>query len=156
MDNKVTGNKGEDLAAEFLITKGYTILHRNWRFKYWEVDIIAVQRKIPAFFRNQNPHFARVWKTRRKHQHSKNEQPEKCRRRISVPAPAMAVPAVRCIAITLILQPRAGIFPHRRCVFLNRICFQSIIIPQSFSETHIVSSQFKRDIKQSVIDWIFV
>ncbi len=39
--NKTTGNKGEDLAAEWLIARGYTILARNWRFRYCEVDIIA-------------------------------------------------------------------------------------------------------------------
>ncbi len=50
MDNKVIGNKGEDLAADYLITKGYIILHRNWRFKYWEVDIIASKGKFLYFF----------------------------------------------------------------------------------------------------------
>ncbi len=39
--NKTTGNKGEDLAAEWLMARGYFILSRNWRYKYWEVDIIA-------------------------------------------------------------------------------------------------------------------
>ena len=50
MDNKVTGNKGEDLASDYLSAKGYTILHRNWRFKYWEVDIIAGKGKFLHFF----------------------------------------------------------------------------------------------------------
>ncbi len=40
-ENKEIGSKGEDLATDFLITKGYEILERNWRFKRAEIDIIA-------------------------------------------------------------------------------------------------------------------
>lgn len=36
-----TGNDGETLAVEYFIKKGYQILHRNWRNKHLEVDIIA-------------------------------------------------------------------------------------------------------------------
>ena len=36
-----TGNEGEELAANFLIKDGYTILHRNWRYGHLEVDMIA-------------------------------------------------------------------------------------------------------------------
>tara|TARA_B110000008_G_C16979084_1_gene567651 strand:- start:18518 stop:18898 length:381 start_codon:yes stop_codon:yes gene_type:complete len=35
------GKKGEQLAVEFLINKGYQILSQNWRFLKAEVDIIA-------------------------------------------------------------------------------------------------------------------
>ncbi len=38
---KEQGDKGEALAASFLQKKGYTILHRNWRHKHAEVDLIA-------------------------------------------------------------------------------------------------------------------
>lgn len=50
MDNKITGNKGEDLAVDYLIKNGYAILHRNWRFKYWEVDVITSKGKFLHFF----------------------------------------------------------------------------------------------------------
>ena len=49
MNNKVTGNKGEDMATDYLTAHGYTILHRNWRFKNWEVDIIANKGKFLHF-----------------------------------------------------------------------------------------------------------
>lgn len=39
--NKSTGNKGETLAAEHLMMKGYKILGRNYASKWGEVDIIA-------------------------------------------------------------------------------------------------------------------
>jgi len=35
------GEKGERLAKDFLIKKGYEILTTNYRFKHLEVDIIA-------------------------------------------------------------------------------------------------------------------
>lgn len=35
------GEKGEQLAAQFLRDKGYQIVERNWRFGKAEVDIIA-------------------------------------------------------------------------------------------------------------------
>ncbi|MCX7744755.1 MAG: YraN family protein [Flavobacteriales bacterium] len=36
-----TGKKGELLAVKYLENLGYTILHSNWRFQRFEVDIIA-------------------------------------------------------------------------------------------------------------------
>jgi len=42
------GTKGEELAVEFLIKKGYKILERNWRFKKAEVDIISQKNDVLA------------------------------------------------------------------------------------------------------------
>ena len=36
-----TGREGEILAAIYFEQNGYSILHKNWRHKNWEVDIIA-------------------------------------------------------------------------------------------------------------------
>ncbi|HRS54441.1 MAG TPA: YraN family protein [Bacteroidales bacterium] len=35
------GKIGEDIAADFLLKKGYKILERNWRVGQYEIDIIA-------------------------------------------------------------------------------------------------------------------
>jgi putative endonuclease len=44
MSDKIkTGNKGENLAAEFLMQKGFEIVIRNYRFRHSEIDLI-VQR----------------------------------------------------------------------------------------------------------------
>ena len=42
------GNKGEKLAVDFLIKKGYIILDTNWRFQKAEVDIIARKEETLA------------------------------------------------------------------------------------------------------------
>ena len=36
-----TGKKGEQLAAAWLQEHGYSILHMNWRYSHYEIDIIA-------------------------------------------------------------------------------------------------------------------
>lgn len=43
------GKKGEQLAEEFLLTKGFSILHRNWRYSHYEIDIIALKNELPHF-----------------------------------------------------------------------------------------------------------
>jgi len=48
--NKTTGNKGEELAANYLLKKGYEIIERNWRFRNAEVDIIAAKNNRLHFF----------------------------------------------------------------------------------------------------------
>ncbi len=44
-----TGNAGESLAAEYFIKSGYEILHKNWRHKHWEIDIIASRNGMLHF-----------------------------------------------------------------------------------------------------------
>ncbi|OJW81844.1 MAG: hypothetical protein BGO69_15205 [Bacteroidetes bacterium 46-16] len=44
-----TGIKGEQIAENFLLKKGYRILHCNWRFGRKEVDIIAEKDKVLVF-----------------------------------------------------------------------------------------------------------
>lgn len=35
------GKKGEDEAVRYLLTKGYKITSRNWRFYGYEIDVVA-------------------------------------------------------------------------------------------------------------------
>ncbi|HZF65251.1 MAG TPA: YraN family protein [Chitinophagaceae bacterium] len=37
------GKKGEEMAVLYLKEKGYDILHRNWRYSHYEIDVIAVK-----------------------------------------------------------------------------------------------------------------
>ncbi len=38
-----TGEWGEDIAAEWLIAKGYSIIERNWHLGHLEIDIVAMK-----------------------------------------------------------------------------------------------------------------
>lgn len=44
-----TGARGEEIAANHLINKGYTILERNWRHRRTEIDIIAKLGDVLVF-----------------------------------------------------------------------------------------------------------
>ena len=54
--HNTTGKLGEQMAVEYLLQKGFVILHQNWRHSHWEVDVIASL--------NETLHFIEV-KTRR-------------------------------------------------------------------------------------------
>lgn len=49
MNTKVAGNFGEDCAAQFLESAGYTIVARNFRIRSAEIDIIAQRNDVLAF-----------------------------------------------------------------------------------------------------------
>ena len=51
------GRLGEDIACDFLTSRGHTILERNWRYGHLEVDVIS--------FDSEGIHFVEV-KTRKK------------------------------------------------------------------------------------------
>ena len=40
--NILSGKKGEDIATSFLLKNGYQIIERNYKKRYGEIDIIAV------------------------------------------------------------------------------------------------------------------
>lgn len=44
-----TGKKGELLAVDYFKAKGFIVLHTNWRYAHYEVDIIASKEDILHF-----------------------------------------------------------------------------------------------------------
>ncbi len=48
-DKKIKGQKGEEEAASFLVSKGYKILERNFRTRWGEIDLIARDRSTVVF-----------------------------------------------------------------------------------------------------------
>ena len=51
-----TGIKGEQIAEKFLLNKGYTILHKNWRSGRKEIDIIAMDGHLLVFVEVKTRH----------------------------------------------------------------------------------------------------
>lgn len=49
MNTRSQGNLGEDRAQEFLTSKGFKILTRNFRSKFGEIDIIAKDKNCIVF-----------------------------------------------------------------------------------------------------------
>jgi putative endonuclease len=45
-EHNETGKKGEDLAADFLQNEGFQILERNWKNRFEEIDIIALENEL--------------------------------------------------------------------------------------------------------------
>ena len=57
MNTKELGDKGEKLACEYLVNKGYKILGKNWKNSFGEIDIIAKKR---GWFLKRAIHFVEV------------------------------------------------------------------------------------------------
>lgn len=47
--NLETGRQGEQIAENYLVTQGYKILEKNWRYSRSEIDLIAMQNQILVF-----------------------------------------------------------------------------------------------------------
>lgn len=43
------GKTGEALAATWLQQQGFTLLHRNWCYDHYEIDIVASKEKVLHF-----------------------------------------------------------------------------------------------------------
>lgn len=59
------GRYGEELGKAYLIERGFDIIHFNWKYSYYEIDIIASKENIL--------HFIEV-KTRRSHRFGMPEE----------------------------------------------------------------------------------
>lgn len=44
-----TGKTGEQMAIEYLRMQGFSILHTNWRYSHYEIDIIASKNNMLHF-----------------------------------------------------------------------------------------------------------
>lgn len=54
-----TGRAAEDTAVNYLLNYGFEIMHRNWRTKFCEIDIVASKDKAVHFVEvkyRSNPH----------------------------------------------------------------------------------------------------
>lgn len=49
LNNQLKGKKGESLAKNFLIKKGYTVVDTNFRAKTGEIDIVAKKNETIVF-----------------------------------------------------------------------------------------------------------
>lgn len=49
LSNQKLGKLGEDVASEYLRRQGYTILERNFRARYGEIDIIVLKDNVVVF-----------------------------------------------------------------------------------------------------------
>ena len=47
--NRETGTRGERIAEQYLLAKGFSILYRNWRTAHKEVDLIALDKGLLVF-----------------------------------------------------------------------------------------------------------
>lgn len=48
--NQLKGHYGEQIATDYLIKEGYTILERNWKSNRMEIDLIAQNDQLLVFF----------------------------------------------------------------------------------------------------------
>ena len=49
MDRRDLGRTGEDIAVSYLVAEGYRILKRNFRYRRYEIDIIAGKPGLLVF-----------------------------------------------------------------------------------------------------------
>jgi len=47
--NREVGKRGEEIAEEYLVKKGYKILEKNYSTKFGEIDLIATKDSVLVF-----------------------------------------------------------------------------------------------------------
>jgi putative endonuclease len=48
-NKRETGNKGEDIACDFLTKHGFEIIERNYQYGHGEIDVVARDKDILVF-----------------------------------------------------------------------------------------------------------
>ena len=49
MNRRALGARGESLASEWYVARGYTVLDRNWRTRHGELDLVLEHRQVIVF-----------------------------------------------------------------------------------------------------------
>ncbi len=49
LEKKIIGTRGEQIASDYLLKKGYKIIARNFRIRYGELDIICIKDNVLIF-----------------------------------------------------------------------------------------------------------
>lgn len=47
--HNMLGQQGEQMAIAYLQQLGFVVLHHNWRYSYYEIDIIATKKEVLHF-----------------------------------------------------------------------------------------------------------
>jgi putative endonuclease len=45
VNKKTVGDFGEQVAEEYIVSRGYRVVYKNWRCKYGEIDLVAYDAK---------------------------------------------------------------------------------------------------------------
>ena len=53
------GKDAEEMATQWIIQNGYLILHRNWCYKHFELDIVATKNNFIHFFEVKARNYSR-------------------------------------------------------------------------------------------------
>jgi len=48
-EHNLLGKKGEEIAQQFIASKGFKVICTNWQFQHKEIDIIAYDKEILVF-----------------------------------------------------------------------------------------------------------
>lgn len=59
-DHNDLGKRGEEMATVWLRERDYQILHRNWRYSHYEIDIIAQKGTMLHFIEVKTAWFSRL------------------------------------------------------------------------------------------------
>jgi putative endonuclease len=45
-EHNQTGKTGEELVVDHMLKNGFRILHRNWRYRHYEIDILGERKGV--------------------------------------------------------------------------------------------------------------